>query len=178
MTGSQHARESNDECLCTVPLFCLSPLSLQFVVCFCSVVHRTVYTLTRSCLSPRTIHDLVAWLKIQRLRRPHKLRSSPCHPFLHLHMSVPHSHLLPRSLHQEQPLRSSCRSTNAAPLRQEEESGSLAKTTSPTVSKRPEEREFDADSGESMHMLSKRDLCSEEMEILRSSRNPTGGNGQ
>ena len=65
-------RERNDECLCTVPLFCLSPLSLQLEVCLCSVVHRTVYTLTRSCLSARTIHDLVAWLKIAMLRRPHK----------------------------------------------------------------------------------------------------------
>ena len=50
-------------------------------------------------------------------------------------MSVPHlwhSHLLPRSLHQEQPLRSSCRLTNTALLRQKEESGSLAKITSST----------------------------------------------
>ena len=65
-----------------------------------------------SCFSARTVHDLVAWLKILRLRRPHIIRSSPCHPCLHLHRSVPHSHLLPRSFHQEQPLRSSCRSTN------------------------------------------------------------------
>ena len=61
-----------------------------------------------------------------------KKNSSPCHPCLHLHMSAPHSHLLPRSLHQEQPLRSRCRSTNTALLRQEEESGPLAKTTSST----------------------------------------------
>ena len=125
-------RERNDECLCTVPLFCLSLLSFQLVVCLCSVVHRTVYTLTRSCLSARTIHDLDAWLKIPMLRRPHKIRSSPCHPCLHLHMSVPHSHLLLRSLHQEQPLRSSCRPVNTALLRQLEESGPLAKTTSST----------------------------------------------
>ena len=58
--------------------------------------------------------------------------SSPCHPCLHLHMSVPHSHLLPRCLHQEQPLRSRCRSRNTALHRQEEESGSLAETTSST----------------------------------------------
>ena len=126
-------RERNDEFFCTVPLFCLSPLSLQLVVCLCSVVHRTVYTLTRSCLSARTIHDLVAWLKIPMLRRPHKIRSSPCHPCLHLHMSVPHSHLLLRSLHQKQPLRSSCRPVNTALLRQIEESGPLAKTTSSTA---------------------------------------------
>ena len=72
MRGSQHVRERNDECLCTVPLFCLSLLSLQLVVCLCSVVHRTVYTLTRSCLSARTIHDLVARLKILRLRCSHE----------------------------------------------------------------------------------------------------------
>ena len=29
MRGSQHVRERNDECLCTVPLFCLSLLSLH-----------------------------------------------------------------------------------------------------------------------------------------------------
>ena len=59
--------------------------------------------------------------------------SSPCHPCLHLHMSVPHSHLFSRSLHQEQPLRSICRSTNIALLHQKEESDSLAKTNSSTA---------------------------------------------
>ena len=47
-------------------------LSLLFIVCLCSVVHRTVYTSARSCLSARTIHDLVAWLKVPRLCRPPK----------------------------------------------------------------------------------------------------------
>ena len=35
-------------------------------------------------------------------------------------------------------------------------------------SKKPEEREFAVDSGASMHMLSKKDLSSEELETLRS----------
>ena len=126
-------RERNDECLCTVPLFCLSLLSLQLVVCLCSVVHRTVYTLTRTCLSARTIHDLVAWLKILRLRRPHKIRASSCHPCLQLPMSVPHSHLLPRSFHQEQSLRSHCRSTNTALLRQKRSLALWPKTPLPQV---------------------------------------------
>ena len=51
---------------------CLSLLSL---LCFCSVARRTVYTSARSCLSARTTHDLVAWLKIPRLCRPHKKKT-------------------------------------------------------------------------------------------------------
>ena len=53
-----------------------------------------------------------------------KISSSPCHPCLLLRISVAltlHlqlSHLLPRSLHLEQPLRSRCRSINTALLRQ------------------------------------------------------------
>ena len=38
------------------------------------------------------------------------------------------------------------------------------------TSKRPEERDFVVDSGASMHMLSKKDLSSDEMETLRRSR--------
>ena len=41
------------------------------------------------------------------------------------------------------------------------------------VSKNTEERMFVVDSGASMHMLSKKDLSSEEMDTLRRSRNPT-----
>ena len=40
-------------------------------------------------------------------------------------------------------------------------------------SKKPEEREFVVDSGASVHMLSKKDLSSAELEILQKSRNPT-----
>ena len=41
------------------------------------------------------------------------------------------------------------------------------------VSKNSEERLFVVDSGASMHMLSRRDLSSDEMDTLRRSRNPT-----
>ena len=51
---------------------------------------------------------------------------------------------------------------------------SLAKIKAPVlVSKNTEERLFVVDSGASMHMLSKKDLRSDEMETLRRSRNPT-----
>ena len=44
----------------------------------------------------------------------------------------------------------------------------------PTAStKEPEEREFVVDSGASTHMVSKRDLHSSELEIMRISRSPT-----
>ena len=39
--------------------------------------------------------------------------------------------------------------------------------------KRPEEREFAVDSGASMHMVSKKDLNSAELETRRTSRSPT-----
>ena len=45
-------------------------------------------------------------------------------------------------------------------------------TPAPT-SKSPEEREVVVDSGPSMHVLSKKDLSSDEMETLRRSRSPT-----
>ena len=41
------------------------------------------------------------------------------------------------------------------------------------ISKSPEEREFLFDFGASMHMLSKKDLSSEELKFLRRSRTPT-----
>ena len=41
--------------------------------------------------------------------------------------------------------------------------------------KEPEEREFVVDSGASMHLVSKRDLSSAELETMRTSRNPTTG---
>ena len=41
------------------------------------------------------------------------------------------------------------------------------------TSKSPEEREFVVDSGASMHMLSKKDLSSSELDTLRRSRNTT-----
>ena len=39
--------------------------------------------------------------------------------------------------------------------------------------KEPEEREFVVDSGASMHMVSKKDLNSAELETMRTSRSPT-----
>ena len=41
------------------------------------------------------------------------------------------------------------------------------------TSKRPEELEFVVDSGDSIRMLSKKDLSSDELETLRRSRTPT-----
>ena len=41
------------------------------------------------------------------------------------------------------------------------------------LTKEPEEREFVVDSRESMHMVSKRDLNSAELETMRTSRSPT-----
>ena len=41
------------------------------------------------------------------------------------------------------------------------------------TSKRPEERDFVVDSVASMHMMSKRDSCSEEMDTIKRSRTPT-----
>ena len=41
------------------------------------------------------------------------------------------------------------------------------------ASKRPEEREFVVDSGASMHMMSKKELSSEEMGTVKRSRTPT-----
>ena len=46
--------------------------------------------------------------------------------------------------------------------------GTLAAST-----KGPEDREFAVDSGASIHMVSKNDLDSAELEIMRTSRNPT-----
>ena len=43
----------------------------------------------------------------------------------------------------------------------------------PSSKKKPEEREFVVDSGASMHMLSKKDLSSDELDTLRKPRNPT-----
>ena len=42
-----------------------------------------------------------------------------------------------------------------------------------STSKRPEEREVVVDSGASMHMMSKPELSSDELDTLRKSRNPT-----
>ena len=51
---------------------------------------------------------------------------------------------------------------------------SLVKIKAPVlVSKKTEERMFVVDSGASMHMLSKKDLSSDEMDTLRKSKNPT-----
>ena len=41
------------------------------------------------------------------------------------------------------------------------------------TSKRPEEREFVVDSGASMHIMSKKNLSSEEIWTVKRSRNPT-----
>ena len=43
---------------------------------------------------------------------------------------------------------------------------------------KPEERGFVVDSGASMHMISKKDLNSAELEILTTSRSPDGHNSQ
>ena len=48
-----------------------------------------------------------------------------------------------------------------------------ARATPAPTSRSPEEREFVEDSGASMHMLSIKDLNSDEMDTLRRSRNPT-----
>ena len=48
-----------------------------------------------------------------------------------------------------------------------------ARATPVPTSESPEEREFVAEPGASMHMLSKKDVSSKEMEALRRSRNPT-----
>ena len=48
-----------------------------------------------------------------------------------------------------------------------------AKVMSAPTSTRPEEREFVVDSGASMHMMSKKEFCSEEMDTVKRSRTPT-----
>ena len=45
--------------------------------------------------------------------------------------------------------------------------------SAPVASKRPEEREFAVDSGASVHMMSKKELSSGEMDIVKMSRTPT-----
>ena len=78
------------------------------------------------------------WLKIPRLCRPHKISpiamssmSAPAQ-FSCSHSTPLRSHLLPRSLHQEQPLRSRCRSINTALLRQMRSLALWLNTSSPT----------------------------------------------
>ena len=44
--------------------------------------------------------------------------------------------------------------------------------SAPVASKRPEEKEFVVDSGASMHIMSKKELSSEEMGTGKRSRNP------
>ena len=51
--------------------------------------------------------------------------------------------------------------------------GEVKGMSTPITSKRPEEREFVVESGASMHMLSKKELGSDEMETLRRSSNST-----
>ena len=48
-----------------------------------------------------------------------------------------------------------------------------AKARQAPAAKRPEEREFVVDSGASMHMMSKNELRSDELDTLRRSRSPT-----
>ena len=56
-----------------------------------------------------------AWLKISRLCRSYKTSPIAMSPmYAPVHSTCSHSHLLPRSIHQEQPLRSRCRSINTA----------------------------------------------------------------
>ena len=49
--------------------------------------------------------------------------------------------------------------------------GEVKGMSAPIASKRPEEREFVVDSGASMHMMSKKELISEEMGTVKRSRN-------
>ena len=129
-------RERDDGMLFLVPLFCFMsvfPLEKDMFVSLVSPVGGVfLFSCSQNCLHFCTrIIALTCGSRFQGCAARIK-SSSPCHPCLHLHKSVPHSHLLPRYLHQEQPLRSRCRSTNTALLRQKEESGPLAKTTSST----------------------------------------------
>ena len=48
-----------------------------------------------------------------------------------------------------------------------------AKVMPAPTSTRPEEREFVVDSGASLHMMSKKELSSEEMDTVKKSRTPT-----
>ena len=48
-----------------------------------------------------------------------------------------------------------------------------AKVMPAPTSKSPEEPEFEVDSGASVHMMSKKDLSSDDLDTLRRSRNPT-----
>ena len=89
------------------------------------VVHRTVDTSARAFSRDADI-ALTCGLTCgssSRLCRPHKNKFiTMSSMFAPAHFSCSHStpftHLLPRSLHQEQPLRSRCRPTNTALLRQ------------------------------------------------------------
>ena len=83
-------------------------LSLQLVVCFCSVLHAVVPVHAQ-------FTTLYAWLKIPRLCRPYKI--SPIAMSSMFALAHERS-TLPRSFHQEQPLRSRCRSISTAVLRQ------------------------------------------------------------
>ena len=112
--------------------------SFQSIVCFCSVVLRTVYTSARRCLSVRAIQYLVCIGSSSRLCRP--LQISPIamsSMFAPAHVSCSHSTPLtltsssstssPRKAPQAtRPINKHC----ATPP--EEDSGPLAKTTSPT----------------------------------------------
>ena len=57
----------------------------------------------------------------------------------------------------------------------QEQMNSMSSSTPPPTSKLPEDREFVIDSGASVHMLSKKDLSSDEIEALRRSRTPYRG---
>ena len=115
-------------------------LSLQLVVCFCSVVHRTVYTCARSCLSARTIHNLVCIGSSSRLCRPHKNKTiAMSSMFAPAHFSCSHS--TPFTLSSSSSIPSSRTSSQVKlPINKHcatspnEESGPLANTTSPTNS--------------------------------------------
>ena len=51
--------------------------------------------------------------------------------------------------------------------------GEVKGKSTPKTSKRPEEGEFVVDSGASLHVMSEKELSSEEMDTLRRSRTPT-----
>ena len=92
--------------------------------------------------------------------------SSPPHVLHHLQKCQGlHPHVLHPLAKSVYKLKNTDESTFYSPVE--------ARATPAPTSKSPEERAFVVDSEASMHMLSKKDSSSDEMETLRRSRNPT-----
>ena len=137
-------RERNDGMFFLVPLFCFMsvlPLEKDMFVSFVSpvslsVVHRTVYTSARSCLSARAFHVWThVWLKIPRLCRPPKnvhIITTSC--MLAHERSTPLTRTPSSSIPSSRTTFQVKLPINKSPVlrRQEEESGSLANITSST----------------------------------------------